>query len=365
MIQSPQQWEDFVRELAPSFKKPRFPQYTESQYSKDSTWQAVTALNGRVPMASLVNPEEEGKPIIGSEKPLDLHGNMPTFGNKVVFDSKEFNRIQDIEDAIRAHVTSPEELLKYLKSYLERLYVGPLISIDKIFFEAFSNGTSTILKEDSLSGLSFSINWKLNKYNTATVWSDATHATGIDDLFNLYWAIRNSKGVSIDRYTMNKKTLNLLLRQDSTKQYMSSYFTDGSNKIKWTGVPSLDSVNSVLGNNFGLPPIQVEDYSIDIYDKDGITVKKTISAFQDGRVTGHLGNIIGKAIWTPAAEQRRPDKDGTVYQSMNNVLVSTRQKHGKVTYESELSEIAVPTLNDQMGILTTDTTTGDTALPTA
>jgi hypothetical protein len=363
MIQSPQLWEDLVRSLAISFKKPRFTQYTESQYSEDREWQAVAALNGRVPMASLIN-RYDGKPIIGSEKPLDMHGDMPTFGNKVVFTSKEFNRIAEIERAIQANVSDPTELLKYLKSYMERLYVGPLISIDKIFFEAFSNGTSTILADDNLTDLDMSIDWKINKYDVGTVWSNASAATGITDLSNLYWALRNTYGIVIDRYTMNRKTLNLLLNQASTKQLTTYYQSTGKN-VKWTGTPSMDSVNFVLENNFGLPPIQIEDYMIDVYNDDGITVKKSINAFQDGRVTGSVGGMIGTYIWSPADEQRRPDKDGTVYQVINNVLTSTRQKRGNVSYESELNAIAVPTLLDQMGILVTDATTGDTALPTA
>lgn len=145
---------------------------------------------------------------------------------------------------------------------------------------------------------------------------------------------------------------------------MTTYFNTSNKTVKWEAMPSLDTVNLVLESNFGLPKIQVEDYMIDIYDTDGISVKKSINAFKDGRVSGHTSNNIGTYLWSPADEQRRPDKDGTIYQTINNVLVSTRQSRGKVTYESELSAIAIPTMNNQMGILVTDATSGNTALPT-
>lgn len=361
LLGAPAKWQDMVRELAPTFKKPRFTNFTEEQYSEDRHWQAVSALNGKVPMASMINPYD-GKPIIGSEKPLDMDGEMPTFGNKVVFTSKEFNRIGAIERAIANNVTQPSAMLDYLKSYMERLYVGPLISIDKIFYEAWSDGVSTISAADNLSKLSMSLDWKLPKYNTGHAWSDKTNATGIEDLNALYWALRNTYGVVADRFTMNRVTLNQLLRQDSTKQ-LTTYFQTSNKNIKWTGTPSLEAVNIVLENNYGLPPIQIEDYTIDIYDTDGIKVKKTINAFKDGRVSCHLGNTIASYIWSPADEQNRPDKDGTIYQTIEKVLVSTRQSRGQVSYESELNAITVPILNDQMAILTTDSTTGNTQLP--
>lgn len=41
-----------------------------------------------------------------NEKPLDMNGTMPTFGNKVVFTSEElFNEIARLERAIMAKVT--------------------------------------------------------------------------------------------------------------------------------------------------------------------------------------------------------------------------------------------------------------------
>ena len=45
-----------------------------------------------------------------------------------------------------------------------------------------------------------------------------------------------------------------------------------------------------------------------------------------------------------------------MYQDINHVLISKRGERGKVTFESELSAIPVPTLMDQMCILTTNAT---------
>jgi len=73
----------------------------------------------------------------------------------------------------------------------------------------------------------------------------------------------------------------------------------------------------------------------------------------DGRVTGTVGDIVSSYLWTPADEQRRPDF-GVIYQDINHVLISTRKDHGRVTFESELNAISVPTLMDQMGILVTN-----------
>ena len=353
IIQEEGLFQDFVRELAPLFKEPKFPNYLDDTFSESREWKAVSALNGRIPMASLID-QYSGKPIIGSEKPLDLLGEMPTFGNKVVFTSKEFNKIEAIERAISAQIADPAQVIKYVKNYFERLVVGPLTAMDKLFYEAWSNGTSTVVSADNLSKLSMSIDWKIDKSYVSTVWGTAATATGLEDLKALAKHMKDKYGVIVDRFTMNGNTLDLLLAQNSVKAALSSYFSmaNGSS-IKWTGTPSLEAVNTVLVSNFRLPPIVIEDHMISYYNNDGITVKKTEQAFKDGRVTASVGDMIGQYMWTPADEQRRPDAN-VMYQDINHVLISKRGERGKVTFESELSAIPVPTLMDQMGILVTD-----------
>ena len=354
LIQDAGQFQSFIRELAPVFKTPRFPLYTDETYSETREWKAVSALNGRIPMASLIDPYS-GKPIIGSEKPLDMYGEMPTFGNMVTFTSKEFNRIGQLERAIAMFMENPQALIKYLNSYMERLAVGPLITQDKLFFESFSNGTSTILAADNLSGLGMSIDWGIDKSYVSTTWATYATATGLADLEKLYNRMVDTYGVVIDRFTMSKATFNLLKAMTTTKAAVTSYYAQGGVTTKYTGAPSFEAINNVLTLGMDLPPIVIEDYRVSTYNADGVTIKKTEPAFQDGRVTAHVGNTIGQYLWTPADEQRRPDAN-VIYQDVNHVLISTRSERGKVTFESELNSICVPTLMDQMGILVTDAT---------
>ncbi len=355
ILNSPELFQNFVQTLAPSFTLPRYPNYLADKYSEDRKWQAVAAVNGRVPMASLID-RNDGKPIIGTEKPLDMNGTMPTFGNKVVFTSEEFNEIARLERAIMAKVMpNSQELIAYVHNYFQRLAVGPLKTIDSLFYEAFSNGTSTINAADNLGGLSMSINWQADKRFVTTVWSDAANATGIDDLKKLKKRMKDKYGVIVDRFTMNDNNVNLLLAQNSTKNYLSSYFGGSRVDIKWTGAPSLEAVNLLLTNNFALPPIVVDDYMISKYNADGKSEGTPFNAFMDGRVTAHVGSAMGQLLWTPADEQRRPDT-GVVYQDVNHVLISKRSDRGKVTFESELNAIPVPTamIMNQAGILVTD-----------
>jgi len=354
LIQDPTQFQDFVRELAPAFKTPKFPMYTEDVYSETREWKAVAALNGRVPMASLIEPSS-GKPIIGTEKPLDMYGDMPTFGNKVTFTAKEFTKIGQLERGIANNMVQPQQLIKFLFNYFERLSVGPLISQDKLFFEAFSNGTSTILAADNLSGLGMSIDWGIDKSNVGITWATAATANGLEDLKTLYWRMYNTYGVIVDNFTMNRKTWSLLQAQASTKAAMTSYFSDGSTTTKYMGTPSLEAVNKILVDGMMLPTITIEDTMVSKYNTDGTTAAAATAAFIDGRVTAHVGTTIAQYLWTPSDEQRRPDSN-VIYQDVNHVLLSTRSDRGKVTIESELSSICVPTLMNQMSILITDAT---------
>ena len=46
LMNDPTLFKSFVRELAPGFKEPRFPMYTEEAYSETRDWKGVAALNG-------------------------------------------------------------------------------------------------------------------------------------------------------------------------------------------------------------------------------------------------------------------------------------------------------------------------------
>lgn len=354
IIQDAENFQSFVTELAPAFRDPKFPQYTEDTYSETRDWKAVVATIGRIPMASLIDPYS-GKPLIGTEKPLDINGEMPTFGNKVTFSSKEFNRIESIERGIEKNVANSAQLIRYLNQYFERLVVGPLITQDKLFFEALSNGTSTILAADNLSKLSMSLDWNLDKSYVSTTWATSASATGLDDLKALFKRMKDTYGVILEKFIMNSNTLALLQAQASTKAAITSYFSEGGTTTKFMGTPSKDAINKVLVNGMLLPPIELEDYMVSTYNSDGITIKKTEPAFLDGRVSGVVGDVYAQYIWTPADEQRRQDADA-IYQDINHVLISKRQNRGKVTFESELNSIIVPNLMDSIGILVTDAT---------
>ena len=107
----------------------------------------------------------------------------------------------------------------------------------------------------------------------------------------------------------------------------------------------------------GLPPIVIDNYKYDIVGDDGITIKATKNAFIDGRVTGTVGMDLGNLLWTQADEEQRKDV-GVLYENVNHVLLSKRTDRGKVTFESELNAIPVPSamLQDQAFILVTDAT---------
>ena len=356
ILNSPELFQSFVRTLAPAFRTPKYPGLLTEKYSESRKWQAVAALNGRIPMASMID-RNDGKPIIGTEKPLDLNGSMPTFGDKVVFTSEEFNKIKEIERLIASRIDQdPTELLRFMNGYLEKLLVGPLITIDKLIYEAFSNGTSTILASENRGGASMSINWGVNKSYVTIPWDQKATATGLQDLQDLY-DIADDKGVTLTRFTLNRKTVRQLLAQDSVKSSLSSYFGNSRLDIKWTGTPSLEAVNIVLENNMGLPPIVIDNYKYDIVGDDGITIKSTKNAFIDGRVTGTVGMDLGNLLWTQADEEERKDT-GVLYENVNHVLLSKRTDRGKVTFESELNAIPVPSamLQDQAFILVTDAT---------
>jgi len=351
LIKDPTQFQALVFNMSDMFKKPKFPDSTVEEYNETRDFKVVTAVNGRVPMASSISPSS-GKPIIGTEQPLPAYGQMPTFGNEISFTAKEYNRIDSIQRAIVNGVAQPQELINFLFNYFERLAVGPLMTVDKLFYEAISNGTSTILGTDSLEGVPVSIDWKLDKADADVDWSDAENADGLKDLKDMYKTYRDEKGIIFSKFLMNSNTFENLQAQVSVKSNISSYFNGDTSTTYFSGLPSLEAINKVLVGSYRIAPIEIDDYMIDKYAADGASVASSEIAFANDRVACVVGDTLGKYVWTPADEQRRPDAN-VVYQDVNHVMIRTEQKRGKLTMESELSGIVIPSLNDQIVILKT------------
>lgn len=361
-IENSKMYQSFVTKLSPLLTEPKFTQYLTPMYNKTKNWQGVEALIGRIPMASLVD-EHSGRPIIGTAKPASIMGQLPTFGNTVPFSSDDLDKIDELEDAIRRNVAQPEMLIEFLVTrYMDLLTGGPLTSIDKLMFEAWSNGTCTIAAADNLAKLPLQVDWDFQKYHVGTVWSDASNATPLADLKAFFKKIDTDLGITVDTFTMNVDELDKVLAAASTKAAITSYLQQGSGSIKITGMPSADNVDLLLMGQYRLPKISTINHKIDIFDTNGIDIKERIPAFQNGRVAATVGTELGYFMYTPAAEQKRPDKYKSYATAPNEVLISSVTRNGAVTMESTLNAMPVLTIRKKIAILVTDDTTTGSAL---
>lgn len=353
-------YQSFVTKLSPLLTEPRFGQYLSPMYNKTKNWQGVEAVIGRIPMASLVD-EHSGRPLIGTAKPASIMGQLPTFGNSITFSSDDLDKIEELEDAIRRNVAQPDMLVEFLVTrYMDLLAGAPLTAIDKLMFEAWSNGTCTIAAADNLAKLPLQIDWDIKKYHVAKVWTDATDATPLLDLKNFYKKIDADLGITVDTFTMNESELDKVLAAASTKTAITSYLQQGAGSIKITGMPSQDNVDLLLTGQYRLPKISTINHKIDIFAENGIDIKSRINAFQDGRVAATVGTELGYFMYTPAAEQKRPDKYKAYANAPNEVLLASVTRNGSVYMESTLNAIPVLTIRKKMAILLTDdTSTGD------
>lgn len=353
-------YQSFVTKLSPLLTEPRFGQYLSPMYNKTKNWQGVEAVIGRIPMASLVD-EHSGRPLIGTAKPASIMGQLPTFGNSVTFSSDDLDKIEEMEEQIRRNVIQPDMLIEFLVTrYMDLLAGVPLTAMDKLLFEAWSNGTCTIAAADNLAKLPLQVDWDIKKYHVGTVWSNASDATPLADIDNFCKKIEEDLNFEPDTITLNKKESRKVLAAASTKTAITSYLRQGSGDIKITGMPSQDNVNLLLTGQYNIPSLSILNHKIDIFDEDGITVKSTIDAFQNGRVAATLGTELGYFMYTPAAEQKRPDKYKAYANAPNEVLLASVTRNGSVYMESTLNAIPVLTIRKKMAILVTDnTTTGD------
>lgn len=364
-------YQAFITKLSPLLTEPQFTKYLTPVYNETKDWKGIEAYIGRIPMASLID-EHSGSPIVGTLKPAEIRGRLPMFGNTVPFSSDELDEISKLEAFIEQNVARGNQALAdqltdqltdlLVNRYIDMLAGMPLTTIDKLFFEMWSNGTETILAADNLAGLSYQIDWEVKKYHVGTVWSDAANATGLADLDKFCYRIWKDLNFKPDTLALNSDEIRKLLAQASTKSAITSYISSGGMQTKVAGIASLDNVNMVLMGQYRLPSITEIDFPIDILDENGIDVKQTMNGFIDGRVSATLGTQLGAYMYTLDAEQKRPDKEYTYATAANNVLLASISKKGNLTMESKLNALPVLTVRKRMAILVTDDTTTGSAL---
>ena len=359
----------FITDLNPIFTETVYSKYLTPRFNETKDWKGIEKAINMPVMASLID-EHSGKPIIGTQAPAELRGTIPHFGDKYPVSSDELQEIRRLEDFIIKNVESgnaevadqlTDQLTEILSGRFDKLSRNPLVTIDKLLLEEWSNGTATIDSDKNLTKIPYQIDFVVKKYHVGTVWSEAANATALADLDKFVNKVWKDLKIKVNTLSLNPDEVRKLLAQTSTKNAITGYITGGSGQTKVIGIPSSENVNIVLNGQYRIPALNEVDHTIAIGDDNGNVVSQ-FYGFLDGRVAATIGTDLGYYMYTPAAEQWMPDQNYNYAVTEGNVLLSSRSEKGNLTLESDLSALPVLKIRKIMAILVTDDTTTGSAL---
>lgn len=152
---------------------------------------------------------------------------------------------------------------------IQSLVRGHVNLLDYLAWQVLQTGAMAY--DDTRTGLNINLDWKpaitpiYNHFPAALTgnrdWTQFSTANGIQDLVDMHYVYKFDNGFGADEIAMSEQLLNMLLRQDSTREAVVASLTVGSTI---TGTVSVDQLNEVLRRRF-LPPITLVDdfFSLD------------------------------------------------------------------------------------------------------
>lgn len=377
LVRDSGKFQAMIKTLEPLMTAPQFPKYFTPAFNETRDWKGIEKVIGRIPMASLVDPHS-GKPIINTDKPAFIYGQLPHWGDVYPISSDELVELQRLENYIASQVVSlngqkasqviiqqlTDQRTQLLAKKFDPIARMPLASIDKLAFEEWSNGTATIDKTKNAAKIPFAIDFEVKKYHVPVVWSDKDNATALADIDAFVQKVWKDLHFRVTNLTLNPDELRKVLMQKSSANIITSYITTGAKRTKISGVPSAGELNVVLQGQYNLPALSIIDAVVDVRGAQGnIDVpSESYNAFLDGRVGATIGTDLGKYMYTLAPEQRMPDDDYKYATAQYNVLLAALSKKGNLSIETDLCALPVLTARKSMAILVTDDTTTGSAI---
>ena len=375
LVRDSGKFQAMISMLEPLMTQPQFPKYFTPAFNETRDWKGIEKVIGRIPIASLIDPHS-GKPLINTDKPAFMYGQLPHWGDSIAISSDEIVELQRLENYIASNVVSitgqkaDQSVIEQLTDQRTQLLLKrfnpiarmPLAAMDKIAFEEWSNGTATIDKTKNAAKVPFSIDFEVHKYHVPKVWSDKENATGLADLDAFVQKVWKTQHFRVKKLALNPDEFRKLLLQKSSADIITSYISNGNRRTKVTGVPAAEDLDVVLQGQYKLPPLSIIDPVVDIRGANGnIDVpSESYNAFLDGRVGATIGNNLGKYMYTLSPEQRMPDDDYKYAVAAYNVLLAALSKKGNLSIDTDLCALPVLTGRNSMAILVTDDTkTGD------
>lgn len=305
-----ERWNDKKNEPTLMFKT----MLTE-EYSADLTWSAST-FNHSVVAADVVSMDSS-LPLKKRPTVRTASGDIAKIGIKFALKEKE---ISDI-GVMRAKGRTPAQIAAKILNNVPRCIKGIDIRIEILFEQALSTGL-VLVESDTNDGTGVRANFGFAAEHTfhakAAAWSDATNATPIDDIQQMFDVEDN--GIS-DVY-LSKKYFDYMRKTEQVKALVASDRDQVIVNNAYLRTPTREATLTALENEFGAT-FHIVNNTFRVEMEDG--TYKSVTPWEQGNIVGVPSNIVGRLVY------------GTLAEDTNRVAGVSYQKAGNYSLISEYS----------------------------
>lgn len=262
--------------------------------SMDGKWTSITADNQNV-VADVVAMDSpfplKTRPALSTAS-----GDIPKLGMEMKMNENQLDQL----DTMIAKGADISEIVIELFDDAKRALVGIEEQKEYLFLRGLSSGVALTDTENVGTGVRVDYGYKAeNKAGAAVLWTNPT-ATPITDLQELI-SKANDAGKTISYIMLDKVTYNLARKtSEAADLYATSIGNFGSTKP----IPSYSAFQEFVETELGVQIIII-DRSVK-FEKDG--VKKTVKAWDEGKVILLTDNNVGNLVWKKVVEDSHRSK---------------------------------------------------------
>lgn len=257
--------------------------------SIDGKWTSITSDNQNV-VADVVAMDSD-LPLKSRPSLSTASGDIPKMGMALKMNENQLDQI----DTMIAKNADVSDIVSELFDDAKRVLVGIEEQKEYLFLRGLSSGVALTDSENVGTGVRVDFGYSAdNKAGVPVLWSTPATATPISDIQELI-SKADAKGKTISYIMLDKVTFNLARKTaEAASLYATSVGNFGSTKPN----PTYSQFQELLETELGVSLIIV-DRSVK-FEKDG--VKKTVKAWDEGKVILLTDNNVGNLVWKRVVE---------------------------------------------------------------
>lgn len=310
--------------------------------SLDGKWTSITADNQNV--AADVVAMDSPLPLKTRPAIATASGDIPKLGMEMKMNENQLDQL----DTLIAKGADISEILSELFDDTKRGLVGVEEQTEYLFLRGLSSGIALTDSDNVGTGIRVNYGYlDTNKSGVPVVWSSTGSSTPVSDINDMI-SKASDAGKTISYIMMDKLTFNLARKSSEGKDlYATSIGNFGTTKP----VPTYKQFLEVWQDETAVEFIIV-DRSVK-FEKDG--VKKTVKAWDEGKVILLTDNNVGNLVWKKVVEDSHRSK-AVEYQNADlGTLVSKYVTHKPFGEWTDVQARRVPVINGVDQVFQIDT----------